>query len=349
MTTISRFVGMDVHEATTSICIRDRRGNILQEIIIPTTASALRRFFPRHRKRWAVTFEEGPLAQWLYELLAGRVAQLVVCNPRYNRLIRDGSKSDRIDAAKLSELLRVGGLRPVRHTLKPEPITEMAKHYEALVGDSLRIMLRIRAAYRRTGVPASGMGIYAARNRKTWLRRVQAAFSNERIRALYEQLDATVRLRDAARCAMVCEAARHHAYELFRSIPYVGEVRAAQLVALVGVRSYPSRRHLWSYGGLAVVVRSSSDHSAVDAPKGRNTVRGLTRNYNPRLKRVLKDIALAASLGRGPLRSVFDSHIARGLTPRIARVALARRIASIIFALLRDRVPFDSARLHHDE
>jgi Transposase/Transposase IS116/IS110/IS902 family len=349
MTTISRFVGMDVHEATTSICIRDRRGDILQEVIIPTAASALRRFFPRHRKRWAITFEEGPLAQWMYGLLSGRVAQVVICNPRYNRLIRHGSKSDRIDAAKLSELLRLGGLKPVRHSPEPDPVAEMVKHYDALLGDSLRIMQRIRAAYRGIGVPAGGISIYDTKKRKSWLRRVGPRFIKERIESLYEQLDTTIRLRDAARCVMIAEASRHPAYELLRSVPYVGEVRAAQLVALIASRFYQSRRHLWSYAGLAVVVRSSSDHGAGDASKGRpNTTRGLTRNYNPRLKRVLKDIALAASLGRGPLRQIFDSYLERGLSPQVARVALARRVASLILAVLRDGSPFDPERVRRD-
>lgn len=346
MATISKFVGMDVHEATTTICVRDRQGRILQSLVIPTTASALRQFFPRCRKRTAVTFEEGPLAQWVYELLSDRVGQLVVCNPRYNRLIRSGSKSDRIDAAKLSELLRIRGLRAVRHVSTPDPIAEMVKHYDALVGDSMRIMQRIRAAYRGIGIPASGFSVYGPRHRKSWLRRVRLPFTKSRIRCLYEQLDITIRLREAGRCAMLDAASRHPAFELLRSIPYIGEIRAAQLVALVANRAYESRRHLWSYAGLSVVVRSSGDRASVEPAKVRP--KGLTKSFNPHLKRVLKDIALAASLGRGPLRLLFDSYVHRGLSPRVARVALARRIASVIFAVLRDRSPFDPERIRHD-
>ncbi len=35
-----------------------------------------------------------------------RVDKLVVCNPRKNALLKDGNKSDRIDARKLADLLR---------------------------------------------------------------------------------------------------------------------------------------------------------------------------------------------------------------------------------------------------
>jgi len=51
-----------------------------------------------------VTFEEGTSAAWLYDLLRPHVARLVVCNPRKNALLKQGNKSDRIDARKLAEL-----------------------------------------------------------------------------------------------------------------------------------------------------------------------------------------------------------------------------------------------------
>jgi hypothetical protein len=115
----SRFVGLDVHDQTTSICMRDREGRILHETVIPTSAAALRRYFRVHRGRIAVTVEEGSLAGWVYQILHDRVADLLVCNPRHNRLLNAGSKSDRIDARKLSELLRLGALTLVHHDAQP--------------------------------------------------------------------------------------------------------------------------------------------------------------------------------------------------------------------------------------
>jgi hypothetical protein len=43
------------------------------------------------------------------------VQHIVVCNPRRNALLKEGSKSDQVDARKLAELLRTGMLRPVYH------------------------------------------------------------------------------------------------------------------------------------------------------------------------------------------------------------------------------------------
>ena len=63
-------------------------------------------FFAGLRGTIHVTFEEGTHSAWLYDLLARRVAKLVVCNPRKNALLKAGNKSDAVDARKLAELLR---------------------------------------------------------------------------------------------------------------------------------------------------------------------------------------------------------------------------------------------------
>ena len=43
------------------------------------------------------------------------VKYLVVCNPKHNHLLKQGSKNDRIDARKLANLLRLNALKPVYH------------------------------------------------------------------------------------------------------------------------------------------------------------------------------------------------------------------------------------------
>lgn len=342
----SRFVGLDVHDATTSICMRDRDGRILHETVIPTTTAALRRYFRLHRGRIAVTFEEGTLASWLYQILHEQVALLIVCNPRHNRLLNVGSKSDRIDARKLSELLRLGALRPVHHDAHPVEIRELVAHYDVLVTDSIRVMVRIRSIYRANGVRVEGENAHESRPRKRWLRAMRNEVARRRLERLYRQFDAVLELREEARLDMLAAAAKYPEFELLQTIPYVGEIRAAHLLAWVAVRHFPSRRHLWSYAGFAVVTRSSSDHDRDGRRNERPRLsRGLSRNCNPRLKRVLKDIALGASRGRGALKGIYDAYIARGLTVQVARVALARRIASIVRAVLRHSHPYSEQRL----
>ena len=340
-----RFVGLDVHRETTSICVRDRAGKVVEQTVIATTAAAIRRFF-RPRLGTVVTAEEGPLAAWLYRLLHGRVDDVFICNPRYNRLLRAGVKNDRIDAAKLAELLRLGALHRVHHELTPIALRELVAHYSIVISDRTRTMQRIKAVFRGNGISTAGVTVYANSHRRKWIQRLKCAGARSRVSALYQQLDVLTALREDARTAMLDEASLFEEFDVISTVPFIGAIRAAQLLAYVGgTRRFYRRSHLWSYAGLAVTARSSSDHRIED---GRVVARprfsrGLTRNFNPQLKRVLKDTALAASFGRGPLRSFFDAHVQRGLTPSVARVVLARRIASTLRAMLRDLVPFDAS------
>ena len=95
-----KYIGLDVHQATISVAVMDSPGKIVMESILETKAATILEFFAGLRGTLSVTFEEGTWSAWLYDLLNPQVDQLVVCNPRKNALLKDGNKSDRIDARK---------------------------------------------------------------------------------------------------------------------------------------------------------------------------------------------------------------------------------------------------------
>ena len=101
-----KYIGMDVHTETISIAVLNSSGKLVMECTIETKASTILQFFQGVSGSLYVTFEQGTWAAWLYDLLKPQVTELVVCNPRKNALLKEGSKSDRIDARKLAELLR---------------------------------------------------------------------------------------------------------------------------------------------------------------------------------------------------------------------------------------------------
>ena len=104
------YIGLDVHQATISVAVMDSKGKLVMESILETKASTILEFFAGLRGTLLVTFEEGTWAAWLYDLLKPHVAKLVVCNPRKNAQLKHGNKSDRIDARKLADLLRLNDL-----------------------------------------------------------------------------------------------------------------------------------------------------------------------------------------------------------------------------------------------
>src|SRR5712664_2046707 len=110
-----KYIGMDVHKEAIVIAVLDEGGKQVMESIIETKASSILEFVHGLRGELHVTWEEGTWAAWLYDLLQPQMQHIVVCNPRRNALLKEGSKSDKVDAHKLADLLRTGMLRPVYH------------------------------------------------------------------------------------------------------------------------------------------------------------------------------------------------------------------------------------------
>src|SRR5216117_2439216 len=97
-----KYIGMDVHDSTISAAVKNAQGKLLMECVLETKAATILEFIQGLRGTLAVTFEEGTSAAWLHDLLHPHVNRLVVCDPRKNALLKDGNKSDRVDAQKLA-------------------------------------------------------------------------------------------------------------------------------------------------------------------------------------------------------------------------------------------------------
>src|SRR3984957_11814398 len=111
----TKYIGLDVHQATISVVVLDSAGNLVMEAILETKAETILQFIHGLRGSLHVTFEEGTCAACLHDLPKPHVAKVVVCDPRKNALLKAGNKNDRIDARKLADLLRSGFLSPVYH------------------------------------------------------------------------------------------------------------------------------------------------------------------------------------------------------------------------------------------
>src|ERR1700719_3375228 len=143
--TSTKYIGMDVHKESISIAVMNAAGKLVMECVIETKGNMLLQFIDGLRGDVHVTFEEGTWAAWLYDLLKPHVSEVLVCNPRKNALLKDGSKSDRIDARKLADLLHGGHLWSVYHgengvrTLK-----ELARSYLTVTKDLSQVMNRLK-------------------------------------------------------------------------------------------------------------------------------------------------------------------------------------------------------------
>src|SRR5213594_2223850 len=191
-----KYIGMDVHQATISVAVMDSSGKLIMECILETKAATILEFIAGLRGTLSVTFEEGTSAAWLHDLLKPHVSHLVVCDPRRNALLKDGSKSDRIDARKLAELLYLNKLNPVYHGEHgTRALKELVRSYLTIMKDLVRVMTRVKAIYRSWGIPCTGKRVYASRHRAEWLGKIQEPGVRRRAELYYQQLDALRVLR----------------------------------------------------------------------------------------------------------------------------------------------------------
>jgi transposase len=259
------YVGLDVHKASICIAVLNAEGKLVMESVVETSAATTLEFLKGLRGQLEVTFEEGTHAAWLYDTLKRTKAKVIVCDPRKNRLLQDGNKSDKVDARKLSQLLRAGLLSPVYHGEHgTRDLKELVRSYEYLVEDSTRAMNRIKALYRSRAISCAGVDVYKLRQREVWLAKLPEAGVLTRAQRLFSELDHLTGLRREARQALVVECRRHPASKLLLKVPTLGGVRTAQLISsVVTPHRFRSKRQFWSYCGLAVATRSSADHHVV--------------------------------------------------------------------------------------
>ena len=197
--TSTKYIGMDVHKESISIAVRNAAGKIVMECVIETKASMILQFIDGLRGDLQVTFEEGTSAAWLYDLLKPHVTKLVVCDPRKNASMKEGNQSDKIDARRLAELLRLNHLSPVYHGEHGlRSLKELVRSYLTITKDLGRVMSRVKAIYRSWAIPCTGKQVYAPRHRAEWLAKISEPGVRRRAEFYYQQLDALRSLRQAS-------------------------------------------------------------------------------------------------------------------------------------------------------
>jgi transposase len=344
-----RFAALDVHARTTTFVVLDGKGKVVMEGVVDTTGEALLSLVKGMSGAVQLTFEEGTHAAWLYELLRPHAAKLVVCNPRKN-VRQSESKSDRVDAHQLARWLRSGDLSPVYHGDDgTRVLKELVRGYEHVVDDSTRARNRLKAIYRSRGVWTPGRGVYRSEERESWLSQLDSAGLRSRAEWLYAQIGLLDALGDAARGAVERESRKHRGCRLLQTVPGIGWLRAATVVAHVSTPfRFRTKRQFWSYCGFAVVTVSSSDWEMEGSQLVRRqqpvATRGLNRKHNRHLKDAFKGAATTACSDGGAFRPHFDHLVASGMREPMARLNVARKIAATSLTMWKKGEKFDLDR-----
>ncbi len=211
-------------------------------------------------------------------------------------------------------------------------------------------MSRLKALHRSWAIPCAGQQVYAPRHRAEWLGKLSEAGVRHRAERLYQQLELLQSLRQEARRELLAESRKHPATRVLRKIPYLGPVRVAVLIALLQTpHRFRTKRQLWAYNGLALERHTSAEYRFVAGQLQRLrkpvAIRGLNKNHNHDLKYLFKSAATAASVHPGPFRDFYDTLLAKGMKPLMARLTLARKIAAITLTIWKKGGRFDAEQL----
>jgi len=343
-----KYVALDVHQATTVVSVREANRRVIARAILPTEACALTEYFAGMRGSVHVAFEEGTQAQWLHDLLTPLVDDIVVCHRRGEHR---GNKADQKDADQIALRLLTGALRAVYHgSTERIALWELTRAYSNLVEDSTRAMVRLKSLFRSTAIRTPGRRVYSASERTEWLKKLSNRAARFRAEVLYAQIDVLRELRPKAKAAMMAEARRDPAWPVLRSIPFLGPVRIALILATMKTPwRFRTKRNLWGYAGLAVVTRTSAEHEFHAGRPVRRRRKPLTRGLNPNHNRTLKSVfkgAATAAIGRsGPLQDFYRDLVAHGMREDMARLTLARKLAAITLRLWKRGERYDPTKL----
>lgn len=319
--TLKHFIGADVHQSTTTLCVLNAQGERTDLRTLATSELALRSYLKGIGSPKGLVMEEGSLAQWLFLVLRDEVDDLVICDPYQNHLLKKGAKNDAIDARKLAELYRAQMVSPVFHTDDQRmEVRKFATAYRETVQAMVRTKLQHQAVLRRVGNQEENLSVL-----------------EKKVLGLHEErLEVYLGQKDQLEKELKYFSKRYPEVQLLQSIPGIGPIGAMKLLAtVVDPKRFATKHKFWSYCGLVRALRESGGQFY-----GSNRGRG-----NVEMKNVFKTAALACLQGQGPLKVYYESLREKGLAEHDARHAVARKIAAIVLACWKGKKRFDAKYL----
>lgn len=337
------YVALDTHCQFCEMVALSPRGKVVKREHCETTIPALVATLEGIRRPRVLTFEEGPLADWLARNLRPHVDRLMVCEPRRNALIaKDGDKDDPIDTERLAQLLRGGYLKEVHQaeSLDRALLKQHVSFYHDRVRERVRQGHQLVAVLRRHGVFTSIAEVMDAEERARLWKKLPSR------KVLRNDLELVLRVYE-----LLCEqeqqirgelerlARREEPVRRFQEVPGFGWIRAITFYVYVDTPwRFPGKSALWRYCGIGLERRHSGN--------GPMKVQ-LSQVGNRRLKNVLLGAAKsAAAQADNPFadKYVYWSQEER-LHPSTARRNVARCLGGTLWSLWKTGSRYDPAQV----
>lgn len=327
------FVGVDVHKRFCVYTELDAKGKILRRGRFGNTLAEVSEFGSQLQGQECLVVEPVLNYLWLLDQFEGRVDSVHVATPHKVRIIAESKcKTDRYDSRILAELLRTDFL-PESY-IAPQAIRELrllVRRRYWLVKMVAGIKNRVRHLLFLEGVDLKVSDVASAKARREIKRLYLSEWLREGIMELLDIIGAITPGIEELEAELQRRTQGIRAVELLRTIPGIGTIWAATIYAEIGdINRFASRKAFASYTGLVPSVRSSGE---------RTHLGNITHTGSRPLRMALVEVAQSIirkspSLGRLYARVNYRSNWQK------ARVAVARKLALIIYAMLKKQTPF---------
>jgi len=333
-------IGIDLHKRESQLCIGHEDGTITEQRIVTSRERFTAVLGPRPRAR--MLLEASTESEWVAQHLEALGHEVIVADPNYAPMYATRTrrvKTDQRDARTLMEACRAGTYR-LAHRLsaaRRHVRAELAVR-EAVVRTRTRYVALAKALVRRDGlrVPSSAAERVAVHLQALPLGPTLAA----ELAPLLTLLPALNTVIAAADHELAVLEQTDPSVALLMTAPGIGAVTASALVATIDdVTRFGSAHQFEAYLGLVPGERSSGEVRRIGP---------ITKAGNARARWLLVEAAWRILRSKepagAPLRA-WARPIAARRGSRIAVVAVARRLAGILFAMWRDGARYDPDKI----
>lgn len=312
------YIAVDWSAKNMAIARMTKKSNKITVIDIPSDISELQIYLENLKGTKILTVEETTTSQWLYTELRDYVNKIIICDPHRNKLLNEGAKTDKIDAAKLVQLLKAGLMKEVYHSAdKFLYLRRIVSGYEDLVKSGVRLKNQRYSLLRACG--------------KTGDEKKNIALESDQdqyvINCLNRQIEAYEQEKKGYEDEFEKLARKHPEIRHQKSLPGIGVISAVKIVSrIVSPYRFADKGHYLSYVGLVKLEQMSG---------GRNYGKKNSR-YCRQLKSVYKTCVLAAIGNNNPINDYYEYLIKEKRYPEHnARHKTSRRLAVLSLGVFK--------------
>jgi transposase len=322
-------VGLDLHRTTVVLAAVSDAGEAICPITIPCSDTVAILDVVKTLGMFRAVIEATATYRWLYDLLRPYGSILLAHPMRLRAMIQRRSKTDKLDAQLLANLLRINQI-PLAY-IPPEPYQQLRDltRSRARLGRHLaEVKIQLRALLARQNRQSPYRTPFGPRGLE-WFRGQDFGAIEDMVRD--ELLE---RFRHYARQMTLFDKRLEQLWQTFPQVEALLDIRgiglysALLIVAELGeVERFRTAKQVGAYTGLTSRVHQSGGHCYQGS---------ITRQGSPWLRWALVQVAMKAVHSHDDLALAnFYRRIRKRSGAKIARVAAARKLAEICWKRLR--------------